>query len=200
MNGTRGPSVPSSPRRRADHEADAKGHADQPEGRSAFFRRGDIGDIGIGRRETRPRDPRDDPPGHQPAHRRGKGLKQIVEPERQHRRQQDRAPSETIGQVPDDRREHELHGRIARAQPSGILRGLRDRDMGQMHDQPRKDRDDDAKAEHVDQDNAQHEAERGAMGHAITFLSPARCHAAGQARDRLSDGRARPRTRPEAGP
>jgi len=102
--------------------------------------------------------------GPEPGQRRSHGLQAIVESHRKHGQQHDRAASEPVGEIADDRREDELYGGIARAQPASEDGGSVDIGATKLHDQRGQHRNDDAEAEHVDQHDREHEADGTAVG------------------------------------
>jgi len=152
-----------SARGRPDDKAQPERHPHQPEAGGALFRRGDVGDRGIGGGIAGARDPGDHPADHQPPQRRGEPLDRIVDRHRQHACQHHRSSPEAVGQIADHRREHELHRRIARTQPAGIDRSGVERDMRQPHDQLGHDGDNDPEPENVDQHDRKDKPQRGTV-------------------------------------
>jgi RecB family exonuclease len=69
----------------------------------------------------------------------------------QQREQQHRPATEPVAQVTEYRRAEELHERIYERQPAAVAGSLIDADAGQLHQQPRQHRQDDAEADRIDQ-------------------------------------------------
>ena len=147
--------------RRADHESDAEGRADQAEVLRPFLRRGDVGDIGSGRGEAGGGDARDQPSDVEPAERRRRGHDQIVAAQTEDRDQQHRTAPEPVRQRTDDGRGDELHQRPAGGEDLHIVQRLGRRASGHGLDQVRQHRDDDAERDHVHQRGGEDEAEGG---------------------------------------
>ena len=150
--------------RRSEYEAETEGGSDQPEILRAPFRWGNICDIGIGSAEARSHDPGHDPGDKQPQQRSGKAHQNIGDRIAAERAEQHRAAPETVGQVPHHRPEDELHPGIGKGEPAGVHRSGRQTVAGNLGDQFRQHRHDDAKAEHVDQHDEKDEDQRGPGG------------------------------------
>ena len=149
--------------RRADDEAKAERHTDQPEIGGAALGRRDIGDIGISGREGRAGDPRHQPRRDQPGQRRRKAHGDIVEAIGQQAGEQHRPPSEAIGQSADHRAGDELGDGVEEHHPAADQRRGVERLAGQRDDQTGQHRDDDPEANGVDQHRHEDEGQRAAF-------------------------------------
>ncbi|MEJ0097781.1 MAG: hypothetical protein WDM84_07480 [Bauldia sp.] len=84
---------------------------------------------------------------------------QVIQPEAEHRAEQDGPAAEAIGQRADHRAEEELHQRVERDEPAVDRGGGADVAAVQLAHQPRHDRQHDADAEHVDEQREEEDGE-----------------------------------------
>ncbi len=96
---------------RTQDEAEAEGRADHAEGPCPLFRRGDVGDVGVGGGIAGRGDPRHDAADEQPGQARGQGHHQIVHRQAEVGSQDDRPPPEPVRQGAQQRRADELNHR-----------------------------------------------------------------------------------------
>src|SRR6202034_4171180 len=163
-----------------EYEADAERRSHETEMLGALLRRADVGHVGIRGRERGSRDAGDHAAREQPADHRRRAHDQVVAPQRPQRKQQYRAAPEAVAEVSEHRRAEELHQRVDERQPAAVGRRAVHGDPGQLHDEARQHRQDDAEADRVDQHRDEYEGERGpaaaSFAHgAQTNDTPARC-------------------------
>ena len=167
--------------RGAQDEAAAERRADQPELLRALGGRGHVGDVGVGGREGRARDPGERAPEEEPRERRGEAHDQEVDPEGAHGEEQHRAPPEAVAQVAEHGRAQELQRRVREREPAAVDRGLAqalprelDDQLGHHgHDQPEADRVEQHRDED-EQDRAVH-GRRGYRKFSISIRSVSLC-------------------------
>src|SRR5437879_10854473 len=75
-----------------------------------------------------------------------------------------RPPSKTVAQVPEHRRAEELHERVHEREPAAVHGGPVHAHPGELDDEPRQHRQDDAEADRVDQHRDENEYEGAAAG------------------------------------
>ena len=153
---------PTQPR--PEHKPQPEGHADQAHAPGALFRRGDVGDSGLGHRQIGPEESRQHPRGEKHGQR-----DMPVQPgsQREHhiRPRRPQGPDQHWPPAPDpvappapQRGEHELHQRIDRHDrpdlpAAGVLVVRIDR----------QDRDDHAKADQIEKYGEENDTEDGAL-------------------------------------
>src|SRR6185503_14556871 len=108
----------------SEHEAETEGRADDAEVLRALLRRSDVGDVRIRGRVGRARDACDEAPGEQPREPWRESHDDVVDAEREQRRKQHRAASESIAEIADHRRAEELRDCVDEVQPAAETRGL----------------------------------------------------------------------------
>ena len=121
---------------RPDDEADSKSGADDAEILGALLGRTDVGDVSVGRRERSPGGTSDRPADEEPGQCGRKAHDDVIDPERADREQQDTSPTETIGQIPENRGENELHRGIHEAKPSAVDRRATESFAAELDEQP----------------------------------------------------------------
>jgi hypothetical protein len=107
---------------RPENEAKAEGRAHESERPGALLRRRDVGDERVRRHEYRSGHACDGYAEEAPSNVGRKSEQGVVEPERKQRREDHRAPSEVIAEVPDDRTADELKERVGSKQIAGDAR------------------------------------------------------------------------------
>ena len=151
---------------RTDDEADTERRPHETEILRAPRRRGDVRDVGVRRREGCARHARHHAPDEQPRDHGRKSHDQVVATEREQREQQHRPAPEAIAQVAEHRGAEELQQRVHERQPAAVNGGPVHAHSGELHDEPRQDRQDDAKADRVDQHGDEDEREGATAGFA----------------------------------
>ena len=146
---------------RADDEAQAERRADHAEALRAFFRRSDVGDVGIRSREAGRGRRRDDPADEQPRQVGRQRHEHEVQAEPQAGDQDHRAPAIAIGESALDRRTEELHQRERERERTGPVRRGGGVATDELLHQVRQHRDDHPECQHVDQHGDEDEDQRG---------------------------------------
>jgi len=108
---------------RTNDKAEAESRADQSERLGTLFRRRDVGYIGERSGDIGGSNSRYEASHKKPTQRRGDSHKNVVEPDTQAGKQDDRAAAETIGPSSEDGRKDELHGGPGKAEVAGYRRG-----------------------------------------------------------------------------
>jgi hypothetical protein len=138
------------PEGRPDDEAEPERRPDQPHALGALFRRRHVRNVGQRRGEVAPRRPVNDP-GHEEQ---GQGVRHPHQekPGRrpQHADEQDGPAADPVGQPPQERGAEHLHRRVNPQQPADD-----DRRGAEPLGIKRQDRDDDAEADEVEEDDAE---------------------------------------------
>ncbi len=174
-NGARGlKSASSPPIAGPDDEAQAERRAHQREGAAALFGRRDVGEHGVGRAVGGAGDPRDDPSGEQPADRRRDRHQRIVDREGEHREEQHRPPPDAVAQAAEHRAGEELRDRIGDEHQPARPRGIGQRHAGQLDDQRRQHRQDDA--ENRSNRSARRRGRSALLGGGTASVAPAEVH------------------------
>ena len=163
---------------RAKDEAEAKSGAENAEGAATLFRRGDIGDIGVGDRDGAGEDAGERAAEEQDAERRGEAEDHHVDAEHRDRDQQDRAAAILVGQAAEQRHGEEIGHREDDRQPAVRLDRDLDGLVGQLGQQGRHDRHDQAEGQHVEGHRDHHKQEgilsgqagRGGHCHAVPLV------------------------------
>ena len=159
---------------RAGDEADAEGDADDAEVLRTALGRRDVGDVGAGGRDRGAHDAADDArQRHHPEVRRDRH-QQVVEPEAEHGKEQDRPAAEAVGKRAHRRTEEELHQRIERDQPAVDHRRRADIAAVEVAHQPGHHRQHDADAEDIDDEREEEDGELDRLRHLGPVLRPRR--------------------------
>ena len=163
---------------RAGDEAGAEGSADQPVAAGAILGRRDVGHVGKGRGEARRGDAGDDAAERQPPQVRRDRHQHVVAHHAHGRQKDHRTAAVLIRQRADDRRSDELHAGPQRHEhavdPAGA--GVR---AGELLDQRRQHRDDDAQRHDIEQRGDQDEGDgRLRMGGESWHATGLSCEAA----------------------
>ena len=141
----------------------------------ALMRRRDVGHIGGGRRQGGTGDTGNDAADEQIPDEGSDRHHQVIEGQAEQRGEQHRAAAEAVGQIAQHRRKHELHESVSKDQVAADHRRIGDAAAGQLFQQFRQDRHDDANTDHVeqngDQDAGKGQARAGRSLHitALTF-------------------------------
>ena len=135
---------------RSEDEAYAEGDVDQAVVPGPGFRRRDVGDVGVRRRDAGAHDPGDDPAHEQPGDRRRKAHDQIVQTEPEHGEQENASTAEAIGQGAEDGGAQELRHRVAGGDGAHGDRGGRRVAAPELLDEFGEDGNDEADAQHVE--------------------------------------------------
>jgi hypothetical protein len=114
--------------------------------------------------QLEPQMPGQHAPDEQPEDRRRQGREQEIGAEAEDRQQQKRPPPEPVRQVARQRREQELCQAEGREHHAADHRRAVQRHAADLFDQRRRDRDDQAKAHHVQEHGDQHEGHGMARG------------------------------------
>ena len=140
---------------RPESEPEPEGGADHAHGARPFFGRGHIGDVGLGNGDVPAGDPGQNPPGEKQRERLREAHERETGRGADDAHEQNRPPSEAIGEFAEDRREDDLHAGINAGEPA-------DRDRGgvEVLRVKRQDRNDDAEAHQVDEDGEEEDEER----------------------------------------
>ena len=129
------------------------------EGTTAILGPGHVRDKGAGRDVGRAAESGEEPARENPADAGRQARDRVVEPEPQHRDQQNRPAAVGVGQIADHGTEQELHRRIGDEQQATERRRGRQVRPRHLADQVRRHGDDEPDADHVDQHRAEHESE-----------------------------------------
>ncbi len=126
-----------------------------------MLRRRDVGDVGTGGAEAGGGHPGDDTSRHEPGDVRSERHHDVVEAQSEVGQQNDRSPTEPIGQGTLDRRAKELH-----ECPGRPHQPIEDRCLGRIAgekflDEFRQHRNDDAERQHVEEHGDKNEEHRG---------------------------------------
>ncbi len=146
---------------RSQHKADAERRSDQPERAGSLLGRRNVGDVGIGGRETRRRDAGYDAADEQPGQGRCQRHQDIVEAQAQHRNEQHRTAAEAVGHGAQQGRGDELHqGPRGAEQAVDLGRSRRVAAEHALHELGQHGNDD-AEGDDIEQDDAEDEGHRG---------------------------------------
>jgi hypothetical protein len=149
---------------RAQNKTQAEGGAGQAEIGGAFFRRRDVGDIGVDGGIGAAGHARQGAADEQPGDGGGKAGDGVIQAQHQQRQDQDRPPPEPVRQIADQGRTQKLHGGIDEEQPAAPARRAGQRLMGQFRDDAGRYRNDQPQADRVDQHGHEDEEECEAAG------------------------------------
>ena len=145
--------------RRAQHEAQAECRADHSHRLRALRFFGGVGDVGLCSRDRRRTCSVHRARDQQPRKRIRESIDQIAQRRAQQPQHDDRAPADSIGKPPEQRREDELHHRVGGEQKSN--RAGADTQARGVH---RQKRNHDAEAEQVEEDGREQDQARRAAG------------------------------------
>ena len=149
--------------RRADDETEAECHADDAEIYATALGGRDIGEVRIGGRKGRAGDPGDDPRRDEPPQVRRERHDEIVGAEGNEAGEEHRAAAEAIRQPADNRAAEKLHRSVKKTDPAGDGGSVGKAAPGPADDQSRKDRNDNAEPDRIDEDGNEQEGQRLAL-------------------------------------
>ena len=129
----------------------------------AFVRRRDVGHVGRRCREGGPGNARDDASDEEVPDEWRDRHHEVVEGQPQQRQEKHRPAPVAVRQIAQDRRKHELHESVSEDEIAADNRRVGDAAPRQVLKQFWEDRDDDADADHVDQDGGEN-AHQGQSG------------------------------------
>jgi hypothetical protein len=109
-----------------DHKTQAERRADHAKLFGAFFRRGNVGDVGEGRGDVGGSDAGKDAADKEPAQRRGEGHENVIEAEAEAGNQDHGTAAEAVRPGPENRRKNKLHGGPGETEVAGDNRGAGD--------------------------------------------------------------------------
>ncbi len=149
---------------RSDDKAKSEGRSHVAEHLGAIFRRGDVGQIGVGDHVGCTTQAGDGAANEQPEHAGGEGHDDVVDGQAADRQQQEGSAAVGIGEIAEGWPGKKLHGAIGEEQPATQHRSASDIGVAHLLDKLRQHRHDQTEARHVDEYGDEDEPDRGATG------------------------------------
>ena len=146
-----------------NYEAKSKCGADEAEGLGAFFRRGNIGDVGEGGGNVRSGDAGNEPADEKPTERGGERHKDIVGGKSEAGNKNNRAAAKAVRPRAEQRGKNELHGGPAKSEITGDRGGAGEVTALEHADQVRENGGDDTESDHIKGNGYEDEVE-GSFG------------------------------------